>query len=189
MQSKIQIRKIKKEEFKDAVKILDAEIGERRARGSKFLSNKYKKYPQFFFGLFLNGELIGVVGGFPREDYLLMSELAIDSRFHRRGFGGRLVTAFEKIAKVKYNKINVGAENNAIGFYNFLNYTPFLLIQFKKKDYSLNDFEKFNIFRKRKVKGYTTLDIKTKKAELKEIDRLKKKYPKAHIQYIFTKKI
>ena len=140
-------------------------------------------------GLFLDKELIGVICGFPREDYLLMSELAIDSRFHRRGFGRRLVTAFEKIAKGKYKQINVGAEDKVIGFYKSLNYKPFLLIQFKKEDYGLDNFKKFNILRKRKDKEYIILDIKTKKAELKLLDKLRKKYPKAYFQYIFTKEL
>jgi len=55
------------------------------------------------------------------------------------------VKEFEKVASKQFNKINVGAQDNAIGFYKSIGYQPFLLIQFKKETYGKQDFPKFEI--------------------------------------------
>ncbi len=118
-----------------------------------------------------------------------MSELAIDSKFQKRGFGKRLVEKFERVAKEKYNRINVGAEDKAINFYSNIGYKPFLLIQFKSKDYSNNDFNNFAIIRKYDFGGYLTIESKVIRYNLEILNKLRKKYPKAYFQYIFTKNI
>lgn len=186
--SNLEIRQIKPKEFNDAIKILDNELGKERVRSKNYLSKKFREFPEFFIGVFLNEEIIGVIGGFPRDDYLLISELAIDSKFQKRGFGKKLVEYFEQIAKRKYNKINVGAEDKAINFYSALKYKPFLLIQFKKEDYN-KDFDNFNIIRKYKFNEYITMDIGVQNFNIRYLERLRKKYPKAYFQYIFTKKL
>jgi len=185
--SQLEIKHIKSKEFNEAIKILDTELGKKRVRSKDYLSKKLKKFPEFFIGVFLDKDLIGVVGGFPREDYLLMSELAIDSKFQKRGFGKRLVEKFEQVAKEKYNQINVGAEDKAINFYSAVGYKPFLLIQFKPKDYSYNDFNNFNIIKKYDFGGYLTIEAKIIRYNMKLLNKLRKKYPSAYFQYIFTK--
>ena len=190
--SKLEFRKIKSKEFDDATQILDNELGKKRVRSSKFLYQKFKEFPKFFLGIFLDNELIGVIFGFPREDYLLMSELAIDRRFQRRGFGKLLVKEFEKVAKEnKYYKINVGSEDKSIYFYkSLLGYKPFLLIQFEKWDYFEEDFNKFKIIRIYNYnKNNTAIEVKITNCNLKLINQLRKKYSKAYFQYIFTKRI
>lgn len=189
--SDLEVKHIKYKELKEAIKILDKELGENRVRNPKFLYNKFKEYPEFFLGIFLNDELIGVVFGFPREDYLLMSELAIDRRFQRRGFGRLLVKEFEKVAKEKkYYKINVGSEDKSINFYSSLNYKPFLLIQFGKGDYFEEDFNKFKIIRIYNYnKNNTAIEVKIINCNLELINKLRNKFPKAYFQYIFTKQI
>lgn len=184
--SNLEIRQIKTKEFNDAIKILDNELGKKRVRSKNYLSKKFKESPEFFIGAFLDKKIIGVVGGFPREDYLLISELAIDSRFQKRGFGKKLVEKFEQIAKRKYNKINVGAEDKAINFYSTLSYKPFLLIQFKKEDYN-EDFDNFDLIRKYNLKGYLTIEAKVKNIDVKYLEKLRKKYSKVYFQYIFSK--
>jgi len=180
--SKLQVKKLEEKYFQKAMNILDNEL-KLRIRDDKFLFEKFKKFPEFFIGIFLDSELIGVICGFPREDYLLISEIAIDSRFSKRGFGKKLVEGFEEVAFKKYNKINVGAQDNAVYFYNSLLYKPFLLIQFKKQDYNLNDFKNLKIINN----SQNTNEVKVEKIDLKKIEKLRKNYPKANFQYIFTK--
>lgn len=182
------IKKLNKKTFQEAIKILDSELGKKRVRSSKFLYQKFKKYPEFFMGLFLDRELIGVITGFPREDYLLISELAIDSKFHKRGFGKKLVLEFEKEAKKKnYKKINVGAKDNEIKFYLALNYSPFLLIQFKEKTYKIKDFPYLDFQSIKQYDNIIALEIKIKEIDEIKLKRLRKKFPQANFQYIFTK--
>jgi len=183
--SKLKIKQLKEKDFSNAMKILDNELGKKRVRDRNFLHHKFKEFPEFFIGIFLNKELVGVVCGFPRENYLLISMIAVDSRFQRRGFGKRLVEKFEQVAKNKYSKINVGAQDKAINFYYALNYEPFSLIQFKKQDYSLKDFKDSEIIK------FTpnTIEVEVKKPDINKIKQLRKKFPKAYFQYIFTKKI
>jgi GNAT superfamily N-acetyltransferase len=138
----MKISKLKRKEFSSAMKILNNELGSERVRDEKFLLEKFKEFPEFFIGIFLDKELIGVICGFPREDYLLMSELAIDRRFQKRGFGKLLVKEFDKIAKEKnYSQIKVGAMDGAISFYNSLeDYNPLLLIQYDSGKYVPSEF-------------------------------------------------
>jgi len=126
------------------------------------------------------------VCGFPREDYLLISEIAVDSRFSRRGFGRMLVERFGKVARLNnYKEINVGARDNSVDFYVSLGYKPFLLVQFKEKDYIPKDFKNLNIIKSDKK----SVEIKIEKADIKILKELRKKYPKASFQYIFTKNV
>lgn len=174
--------------FKKATQILDNELGAERVRDNDFLYKKFKEYPEFFLGIFLDDELIGVVFGFPREDYLLMSELAIDRRFQRRGFGGLLVKEFEKVAKErKHHKINVGSDDKAINFYSSLDYKPFLLVQYGKDVYFAEEF-KLPIMRKgNREEDFVELKIRQFSANI--LKNLRRRFPKAYFQYIFTKEI
>jgi len=186
--SSLKIRQIDKNEFYQAMSILDNEL--KRVRDNKFLLEKFKKYPEFFIGVFLENELMGLICGFPREDYLLISEIAIDSKFQNRGFGNRLVKKFEEVAKEKgYKKINAGAQDNAVMFYQKLNYAPFLLIQCKESDYTNKNFKDMKIKRNVKNKDYRILEADITSADLNLLNNLRKKYPKVHFQYIFTKKL
>jgi len=179
----LELKELPLEDFPLAMNILDNEIGKKRVRNSDFLKKKFRENSEYFIGIYLDDELVGVVCGFPREDYLLMSEIAIDCRFQRRKFGERLVQEFEKIGLKKYNKINAGALDRAIEFYKSLNYKPFLLIQFKKGTYHKDDFSDFEILA---IRDYG-IELKIKDCSLNELDRLRKIYPKASLQYIFTK--
>ena len=187
--SKLEIREIKDNEFKNAMKILDEEIKE-RVRDNDFLFKKYKEFSKFFIGVFLDDDIIGVICGFPREDYLLMSEIAIDPRFRRRGFGNKLVREFEKIGKKGgFKRINVGARDSAIEFYKSLNYDFFLLIQFKKEFYSIENFKNLDIRGSKMSGDYIIIEVNMDKLNLKVLENLRKEYPNASFQYIFTKMI
>jgi len=183
--SELKLESLNKKDFSKAMEILDNELGEERVRDTTFLYKKFKKFPQFFLGIFLDKELKGIICGFPRENYLLISEIAIDSRFKGRGFGKMLIQAFEKVAKGKYSQINVGAQDEVIDFYKNIHYKPFLLVQFEKEEYSPKDFKNFKILNYNK----SMIEIKIKNCDLKVLKRLREKYPKANFQYIFTKKI
>jgi len=179
----LELKELSMEDFSLAMNILDNEIGKDRVRTFDFLKEKFKENPDYFIGIYLGGELVGVVCGFPREDYLLMSEIAVDRRFQGRIFGERLAKKFEKEGFKKYDKINVGALDGAIDFYKYLNYKPFLLVQFKKGIYSEKDFSDFEILA---VKDYG-FELKVNNCNLDELNKLRKIYPKASLQYIFTK--
>jgi ribosomal protein S18 acetylase RimI-like enzyme len=189
--SKLEIKQIQEKEFKDTIKLLNIELGKDRVRSEEFLYKKFKQFPQLFIGIFLDNELMGIICGFPREDYLLISELAIDFRFQKRGFGKRLVEEFEKQANKRYNQINVGAEDNAVKFYeSLLGYKPLLLIQFEKKNYSDESFDNFDIIKKYDFdEKNRAIEVITKKADINLLSKLRKKYPKAWFQYIFIKKL
>ena len=180
----LELKKLPFGDFSKAMCILDNELEKNRVRESSFLKEKFKKIPDYFIGIYLGGKIVGVVCGFSREDYLLMSEIAVDCRFQRRKFGKKLVQAFEKIGFKKYNKINVGALDEAIEFYKFLNYKPFLLVQFKKGIYNKKDFSGFKILA---IKDYG-IELEADKCNINELTKLRKIYPKARFQYIFTKK-
>lgn len=178
------LRSLSKEDFPKAMKLLDNELGKNRVRNSKFLKQKFEEFSEYFIGLYLDRELIGVICGFPRENYLLISEIAVDSRFQRRKFGERLVCEFEKIGFKKYPQINVGAFDNAISFYLSLKYIPFLLVQFEVGTYTESDFPNFEILAIRE-NGF---ELKVNECSFKELNRLRKIYSKANLQYIFTKR-
>ncbi len=183
---KIEVKRLTEMYFGDAMKILDNELGLKRVRGAKFLHAKFKKFPQFFIGIFHDKELVGLICGFPRDDYLLMSEIAIDSRFHGRGYGEKLVREFEKKAH-KYKKIHAGAEDNAIGFYTKMGYKPFLLIQVLKKDYKPSDYSNFDIKKVLEVNNQIIIEVKTKEVTKKTLENYRKIHPLAHFQFIFVK--
>lgn len=188
--SVVEIRPIEERDFSNSMEILDKELKGERVRNRDFLYQKFKEYPKFFIGAFLDNEIVGVICGFPRKNYLLVSELAILLRFQKKGFGRMLMERFEEHAKAKYNQINVGAEDNVIGFYSSLGYKPFLLVQFKKEDYSIKDFCELDIKKDYKLdKENMAIEINVKEASLKFLNDLRKRYPNAWFQYIFTKKI
>ncbi len=184
----LEIRQITIKEFLRAMEILDNEL-EVRVRDNKFLLKKFKEFPKFFIGIFLDNELIGIICGFPRDDYFLISELAVDSRFQERGFGKMLVKYFEKVVKKDYNRINVGAQDKVIGFYKNLGYKQLLFIQYKKGDYSLDSFRNINILKNNDCNNMIMLECEISRLDLNFLDRLRKKYPKAYFQYIFTKEL
>ncbi|MDO8516630.1 MAG: GNAT family N-acetyltransferase [Nanoarchaeota archaeon] len=186
--SVLEIRSIKESEFPRAMKLLDNEL-KKRVRDNKFLFENFRKFPEFFIGIFLDNELIGIICGFPREDYLLISEIAVDSRFQKRGFGAMLVREFEKNSKGKYNKINVGAQDEVIGFYKLLDYKPFLLIQYKKGDYSPDNLNEFKILNVKENGENVMVEVEIRKPDLNLLRELRKRYLKAYLQYIFSKKI
>ncbi len=190
--SNLEIKKIESKNFNNAIKILDEELGKKRVRNKEFLFKKFKEHPEFFIGAFLDNELIGVICGFPREDYLLISELTVLSKFQNRGFGKKLVEKFENIAKQKkYTKINVGAEDKSVYFYESLKYRPFLLIQFKKGEYSKEYFKDLDLIREYEYDNnqYVAMEIKINKCDTIFLSKLRKKYPQAYFQYIFTKSL
>jgi len=177
-------KQLPQEDIDKAMNILDNELGKDRVRKKDFLVEKYREYSEYFIGLYLGEELIGIICGFPREDYLLMSELAIDFRFQGRGLGKILVEEFEKIGFKKYEKINAGALDNAITFYEKLGYFPFLLVQFNNEEYSKKDFLDFEIL---SIRDWG-IELKISSFSLEEINELRKKFPKGNLQYIFVKK-
>jgi GNAT superfamily N-acetyltransferase len=187
--SKIEVKEIDKKDFSTSMKILDEELGKERVRKKEFLLKKFGEFPYLFRGIYLDEEIKGIICGFPRENYLLLSELSVKEPFHGRGFGRLLVEDFENVAKEKkFSQINAGAQDNAIGFYFAMNYKPFLLIQFKSSDYKKEDFSNFEILSYVEDNFDRRIAVKVRKeASLTELKHLREKFPLANFQYIFTK--
>lgn len=186
MLGNLEISPLTEKSFPKAMQILDNELGKERVRDKEFLYEKFKEFPEFFLGVFLDKELIGVVSGFPREDYLLMGELAIDRRFQGRSFGKRLVQKFERITREKgYSKIKVGSDDKALEFYRSLGYKPFLLAQYKKGEYKKKDFGLEIIKTGSNEEDFVALRLN--EFSIEQLEELRKKFPKAYFQYIFEK--
>jgi len=179
----LKLKQLPPEDFFKGMTILDNELGSQRVRSTDFLRKKFEESPKFFMGIYLGDQLVGVICGFSREDYLLISEIAVDCRFRQRGFGAMLVKKFEEIGFGKYDKINVGALDDSMEFYRSLGYKPFLLVQFKEGDYRAEDFSDFKIIRFEK--GAVELEIQRCNIDL--LNKMRKDYPRANLQYIFTK--
>jgi len=132
----------------------------------------------------MDSELIGVICGFPRDDYLLLSELAVNKKHWKNGVGKKLLDAFMKLSD---KKIHAGSKDGAIDFYKKMGFKPFLLLQTKIEDFDEMQFKKINAFELKKEGDYLIMKVKTKKATKEEIAGLRKKLPLTHVQYIFTK--
>ncbi len=191
---KLAVRRIQADEFEEMARIFKSELkGTGRILSNKYLLEKFKKFPEFFIGVFLNGKMIGAVCGslrkILRRNFLVINELAVKSKFHGKGFGKKLVKAFEAAAESKYCEIRVGSVDKVVGFYSSLGYKPFLLIQYKKGAYSIGDFKDLKIIESYEYKEYKTFEVKQDKPDMKLLEKLRKRYPKAYFQYIFTKKL
>jgi len=178
----LQIKPIQKKDYTSIYNFLTKHL--HLVRTKEFLLEKLKQYPHYFKGLYLDHELIGVIQGFPREDYILISEIAIEQRFRNRGFGHLLVKEFEKETT---EKIKVGAENNAINFYKSLNFKPSIFMQFKKKNFNQNTFKDYKILYQKEYDEIIGVEIEFKEISLYSLDKLKNQFKPYSIQYLFTK--
>lgn len=178
----LKIKSLNQKNYSKAYKLLDKNL--KLTRTKKFLVEKLKEYPQFFKGLYLDNELIGVIQGFPREDYILLSEIAVDERFRNRGFGHLLVKEFEKNV---HGKIKVGAQENAVNFYKSLGYQPSIFIQVKKKNWDLSKLKGYRIIYQISFENIIGFEIECKEVNLDLLDQLNKKFNPISVQYLFTK--
>lgn len=193
MLSQIIIKPISQKEFQQADTFMEKHLYHgKRPRTYEFLLEKLKENSTFFLALYIDKELAGVIQGFPREDYLLMSELAIDVRFRKRSLGAQLVKAFEKNAKkLNYKKIKLGAEDEAVPFYVSLGYKPSLFMQVPEEKQN----EVINIFKKDKqkilsistVNHLAGIELAVDSVDQKKLAYLKDKFNPVSAQFLFTK--
>lgn len=188
----LEIKSLPSERFNEADNLLKKELfHEPRPRSYEFLKEKFQAYPQYFIGAFLDNELVGIIQGFPREDYLLLSELAIITRMRRRKIGSKLVKEFEKVAKSEgHSKIKLGGADHAGDFYISLGYRPSLFIQIKEDNFS-SDVEEVlrseKIIKKENKEGIIMIEIETRDANIDKLNIIKKKIKVLSVQYLFTK--
>lgn len=196
--SSLTVRRIKKEEFKSAEILLQKGLFKNKrpsVLSARRLYNTFKKYPYFFIGVFLDNNLVGVVGGGKgkRTGDAGISVLCVDSRFKGRGFGKRLVKEFEKQAKKRGSKtIKLGSRDESIGFYKSLGYKPSILIQIKKSKFNKKIKEKikhFKVILVNQVNNYKGVEIECNKIETSLLRKLKKDFKTNAAQYLFTKKL
>lgn len=187
---KLTVKTISEKNYPSADKLLETELYHgKRPRTYDFLVEKLHDHPELFLGLYLEEELAGVVQGFPRHDYVLMSEIAVDIRFRGRGFGTQLIKAFEDKAKaLGYKKIKLGAQDNAVNLYLKNNYIPSLFIQLMddKADDALKKLKK-NIINITKSNGMTGIEIAIDRVDMNELNSIKAKFSPESAQYLFSK--
>ncbi|MBN1896147.1 MAG: GNAT family N-acetyltransferase [Candidatus Aenigmarchaeota archaeon] len=179
----LSVRSLTREDMPAAMDLMSRALSGRMTRTRRFLSDRHNNFPELFKGIFIGSELAGAVFGFPRNGYVLMSEIAVDRRFRGRGFGRHLATAFEKNAFSIHPRINAGSFDESAGFYSSLSYRPFLLAQFPGDAYTSADFRGYSVLRSSR----TFAEIETEKADIRFIGKMRKKYQNASFQYIFTK--
>ncbi|MDP1695100.1 MAG: GNAT family N-acetyltransferase [Candidatus Woesearchaeota archaeon] len=193
MLSAITIRPIPSEAFQQTDRFMEQQLYHgKRPRTYEFLLEKCKENPTLFLGLYLDDELIGVIQGFPRDDYLLMSELAVDTRFRKRSFGAQLVKAFETNAKkLNYTKIKLGAEDTATLFYYSLGYKPSLFLQVpeKKQEEVINKLkkDKQEILGISLVNHLAGIELVVDSLDQTKLASLKKQFSPVSAQFLFSK--
>jgi len=193
MLSTITIKSILPDEFPQADVFMEKHLYHgKRPRTYEFLLEKCRENPTLFLALYIDKELAGVVQGFPRDDYVLMSELAVDIRFQKRSLGTQLARAFEKNAKkLHYKKIKLGAEDKAISFYTSLGYNPSLFMQVpeEKKDEVISTLkeDKQEILDVRIVNHLAGIELAVDSIDQTKLDYLKKKFTPVSAQFLFTK--
>ncbi|MBI4450738.1 GNAT family N-acetyltransferase, partial [Candidatus Woesearchaeota archaeon] len=154
-----------------------------------FLRQKLMENPGLFIALTLDGEIIGVVQGFPRDDYLLLSEMAVDARFRGRGFGRRLLREFETVARLKgFTKIKLGAVDDAAKFYLAQGYTPSIFVQVEeaREHAAVQLLGKDRVVAISHSNGLSGIELRTSKCDvtlLREIEQLVKP---VSCQFLFT---
>jgi ribosomal protein S18 acetylase RimI-like enzyme len=196
--SPLTIRRIKKKEFKSAELLLQKDLFKNKrpsVLSPRRLYNSFKKYPYFFIGVFLGGEIVGVIGGGGRKNTgeAVISVLCVNSKFRGRGLGKRLVEGFEKQAmKRGYNVVKLGSNDESIGFYKSLRYKPSILIQIKKSKFNQkirNKIKRFKVILVNQVNNYKGVEIKCGKLDLNFLKKLKHDLKADAVQYLFTKEI
>ncbi|MDI6738717.1 MAG: GNAT family N-acetyltransferase [Nanoarchaeota archaeon] len=195
MLSELSIKQIKPDDFKQADIFMEKYLylGS-RPRTYQFLLKKLKENPSLFSGLYLDNEIIGVIQGFPRKDYILLSEIAIDEKFRNRGFGSMLLKEFEKKAlEYNYLYIKTGAEDTAIIFYSANGYLPSLFIQVKEKDekqtLKILEKEKCEIKEISHLNRITGIEIASQNCNLSKLKNLRKLLSPLSAQFLFTKQL
>jgi|GEM_PF-1185390 GNAT superfamily N-acetyltransferase len=166
----------------------------KRPRSYEFLLDKLHENPELFLGLYLDDDLIGVVEGFPRDDYLLISEIAVDIRFRNKGFGTLLIKEFEKVAKkIGYKKIKLGSQDDAVNLYLKNNYLPLLLIQILDSEYDAVidhcNKETIQILSTKHFDNIMAVELVIDKIDLGLLKHFKKLFNPISIQYLFTKNL
>jgi len=178
----LNIKKIKKTDFKKVYEFLKENLTLKRSY--RFLLNKLKNGTGKFYGIYLDKLLIGAILGFPREDYFLISELAVDQKFRYRNFGSKLIKKLENNVK---GQLKVGAMDESTEFYKKMKYKRSVQIQIKISLFKQlkNFFDEIDILHFKKIKDLVAIEIKD--SDEKKV--LKKIFPRKIIskQYIFTK--
>ncbi len=193
MLSTITVRPILPEAFQQADRFMEQQLYHgKRPRAYAFLLEKCKENPTLFLGLYLDDELIGAIQGFPRDDYLLMSELAVDIRFRKRSFGAQLVKAFETNAKkLNYTKIKLGAEDTATLFYFSLGYKPSLFLQVSENEQEkvMNQLQKDKqeILNISVVNHLAGIEVAVDSLDQAKLASLKKQFNPVSAQFLFSK--
>jgi len=86
-----------------------------------YWKKKYAKYPELFIGCYKNAKLIGICVGRPKGKTIILTSIAINKKYEKKGLGKKLLKFFEKqVKKSGKNKISLGAANaptNVVGFY------------------------------------------------------------------------
>lgn len=184
--------KIKKLPRKDLVK---AHVLKKKYVGRtpfSLFEKQYEKYPDLFIGCYDRGKLIGMVSGTIRKKVVILTAIAVEERYWRRGIGSNMLKFFENQArKLGIKKISLGAGGEIEKFYIKNNYKPnFLLVQVSLTNLPRN-YKKmgYKIVKEKNYRNVKWLYIQVRKYEPKVKERIKKKFNASQVIYIFEKEV
>lgn len=83
-----------------------------------YWKKKYVKYPKLFVGGYEGKKLIGICVGRPRGKEVVLTSIAVNSKYQKKSGGKKLLRYFEKQAKtLGKNRISMGSAKNVVKFY------------------------------------------------------------------------
>ncbi len=104
----------------------------KRYRTFNYIKKHYALHPDLFVGCYDKDKLIGIAFGYLKKNVVLLGEMAVSKAYAGKGIGKKLLSVFEKRAKIFAKKIILGSRSEAEKFYLKCGYKPLLFLQIKK---------------------------------------------------------
>lgn len=153
----------------------------------------YQENPKLYVGCYEEGELIGLVYGSTKEDFVILNSIAVRGDYWRKGIGSKLLKKFEEqVKKLNATKISVVAAEGWVE--NFYLKNGFELVAFFvqiKKNKLPKDYKKFGykIVKEKEDMDKKILFIETKELSTKDRETIRKKFNAEQVNYLFEKKL
>ena len=175
------------------------DISENHPRQLDYYLNLYKTHQSLLMMAKEQDQIIGCTFGSKNQfnpeatDELIIGELCVHPDFHGQNVGRSLLMYLEKNAKkTGFRKLILGARKGVESFYFKCGFSANLHIQIEN-DHCLDELKKikteFEVINEEVKDGWTRLLLKTPKLDPQIENRYKKEFPKAYLQYVFTKEI
>jgi len=131
----MKIRTLRKSDIEPAIKLFTKSYDEFLApsftkQGRKFfekdlvkrLREKLSRKNAVYYVALIGSRLIGVVGGGFRAKKAYVDSLAVDTRYHKKGVGRKLMDKAERAFYKKTKKLRINSSTYAVYFYKKLGY-------------------------------------------------------------------